>query len=96
MTALKSELSNHFIRGVVATGLICAIQDSGEVGKKGQRKRKSNQRKLLKHAMQGGFAVSAGMGVATLLQQGRYHHAGGLLLAGAFGIAASEWLLTRK
>lgn len=96
MTTLTSELSNHFVRGAVAGGLLSALQGDGETEKKRRRKSKKNHRKMLKHALQGGFAVSTGMGVANLLQQGNYRHAGGLLLVGALGIAASEWLLTKK
>lgn len=81
-----SELTNHFIRGAVAGGLLSALQaqPSGQ-GKKAK--------KILKHAVQGGFAVSAGLGVANSIERGDYGSAIVLLLTGAAGVAGAELMI---
>jgi hypothetical protein len=86
MNKLSTELTNHFIRGAVAGGLLSALQPS-------DKKRKSKKKKVLRHALQSGFAVSAGMGVANSLQQGNYQAALWTLVSGVVGIAGTELLL---
>ncbi|ENC6660014.1 MULTISPECIES: hypothetical protein [Aeromonas] len=87
MQTKQSELINHFIRGAVAGGLLSALQ--GRVARSSDR----SARKILRHSLQGGFAVATGLGVANALEQGDYQQAGILLLGGAVGIASAEHML---
>lgn len=86
MTLIRNELANHFVRGAVASGLLSALQSSG----KSQKQKRS---RVLRHALQGGIAVAAGLGVANAIDQGNLRQAGLLLAGAALGIASTEKLL---
>ena len=105
MTQHNSEWVNHFVRGAVATGLITVLQaepapSRGKKAKRSGQGKKNRQRPrqaapVLKQALQGGFAVAAGMAVANSLQQGEHRKAALQLLAGAGGVLGCEWLLNQ-
>ena len=73
-----------FARGFIATGLLAAIQGGKTPG---------SGMKTLRHAAQGGVALSAGVFAAQALSQRRYGAALAAAAAGAAGIWAAETLL---
>lgn len=89
MTPDNRELANHFMRGAVAGGLLSALQSGAKAGKR-------TRRKVLRHALQGGFAAATGLGVANALEQGKLSRAGLLLAGGILSIATTEQLLNNQ
>lgn len=81
-----AELGSNFTRGLVATGLLAAIQD------RWSEERASN-RKVLRLALQGGAALAAGIATAESLRRGDYARALVALAGGAAGVVAAEMLL---
>nr|CAM76986.1 conserved hypothetical protein [Magnetospirillum gryphiswaldense MSR-1] len=81
------ELAGNFTRGLVATGLLAAIQDRWSQG--GQ----PSNRKVLRLALQGGAALAAGIATAESLRRGDYARALIAVAGGALGVAPPEILL---
>jgi hypothetical protein len=73
-----------FARGFIAAGLLTAIQD---------RKAPADHRKTLRHAVQGGAALAAGVFAARALARRRYGMALGVAAVGAAGVWAAQALL---
>lgn len=80
------ELAGNFTRGLVATGLLAAIQNRWSQGKPANHK-------VLRLALQGGAALAAGIATAESLRRGDYTRALIALAGGAVGVAAAEMLL---
>ncbi|OJX78537.1 hypothetical protein [Magnetospirillum sp. 64-120] len=81
-----AELANNFTRGLVATGLVAAIQDRWTEGAQ-------SNRKVLRLALQGGAALASGIATAESLRRGDYARAVLALAGGALGVVATEMLL---
>ncbi len=87
MKPKTNELSNYFIRGAVATALLSALSQTKNAPNK------TSGKQVLKHALQGGFAAAAGMGVANAIESKEYQQALLLVLGGSVGIAGAELLI---
>ncbi|MCW2286417.1 hypothetical protein M2323_004212 [Rhodoblastus acidophilus] len=83
-----AELSNNFIRGLVATGLLAAIQNRAAGA--------SPNRKVAQLALQGGFALAAGVATADSLRRQDYLSAALAIAGGVAGVMAVETLLTTE
>lgn len=81
-----AELASSFTRGLVATGLVAAIQDR-------QTKDPPSNRKVLRLALQGGAALASGIATAESLRRGDLARAVLALAGGALGVIATEMLL---
>lgn len=79
-----------FIRGFVATGCLSAFQDIPDP------KSAKHLKRVLRHALQGGTALTAGGRAVNAIQRGDY--AGALIAAaaGAAGVLVIEQLLQSK
>lgn len=73
-----------FARGFIAAGLPAAVQG---------RREPADYRKILRHAVQGGAALAAGVFAARALARRRYGLALGVAAVGAAGVWAAEALL---
>lgn len=82
-----AEIGANFTRGMVASGLLAAIQDRAA----GEGKPAS--RKILRYALQGGAALAAGAAAADAIRGRRYAGAVLAMAAGAAGVLAVEQLL---
>lgn len=80
------ELAGNFARGLVATGLLAAIQNRWSHGKPANHK-------VLRLALQGGAALAAGIATAESLRRGDYARALIAVAGGAVSVAATEMLL---
>jgi hypothetical protein len=80
------ELTDIFVRGAVAAGLLAAIQDRWTVGK-------PSGRKVMRLALQGGVALAAGAAGAESLRDRDYLGALVSCAVGALGVATAETLL---
>lgn len=80
-----------FVRGFLITGLLAAIQGRGEPGAP-----PFDGRKALRHAVQGGAALAAGVFAADAVSRGQHGRALGYAAAGAAGVLAAEILLQGK
>lgn len=83
------ELAGNFTRGMVATGLLVAIQDRWNQSQGG----KPSGKKVLRQAVQGGAALAAGIATAESLRRRDYVSALIALAGGAAGVVAAEILL---
>lgn len=83
------EIATNFTRGMIAAGLLAAIQDSRTSGK-------PHGRKLLRQALQGGVALAAGAAVAESMRDQDYFGALSALAGGALGALALETLLATE
>lgn len=81
-----AELAGNFTRGLVATGLVAAIQDRWTEGK-------PSNRKVLRLALQGGAALASGIATAESLRRADVARAVLALAGGAVGVMAIEMLL---
>lgn len=79
-----------FTRGFVATGLLSLFQDRDrlQIGR-------ADATRILRHALQGGVALSAGSAAAEAVRQQDYATAMTALAGGAVGVLAIEKLLRR-
>lgn len=84
-----AELASNFTRGLVAAGLLSAIQDRWTVDK-------LPSRKILRQALQGGVALAAGVATAESLRKQDYLGALAALAGGAVGVIALEKLLVTE
>ncbi|KAF0223028.1 MAG: hypothetical protein FD176_2194 [Rhodospirillaceae bacterium] len=80
------ELAGNFTRGLIATGLLAAIQDRWS-------HEKPSNRKVLRLALQGGAALAAGIAAAESLRRGDYARALIAVAGGAVGVGVAEMLL---
>lgn len=80
-----------FVRGLLVTGLLAAVQD-----RIGPGAPPFDGRRILRHAVQGGAALTAGVFAAQALGRARYGQALGYAAAGAAGVLAAEILLQGK
>lgn len=80
-----------FARGFMVTGLLAAFQD-----RVGPAAPPFDAKRTLRHAVQGGAALTAGVFAAEALARGRYGRALALTAAGAAGVLAAEILLQEK
>ncbi len=83
-----AEVRDNFARGFVATGLLAAFQNDG--------KRMPSQpavRRVLKMALQGGAALSAGAAAAEALRRNAPFRALGVITAGSLALVLAEHLL---
>lgn len=86
LPALTGEnLSNDFLRGLVSTGLLVAVQQG--------LKQPGAGRTMLGRALQGGTALASAAAAANAMQQGRTGRAVMAVALGAAGIAGIEWLM---
>jgi hypothetical protein len=83
-----ADLANNFARGLVATGLLTEIQNRAEATP-------SNQ-KIARHALQGGFALAAGVAAADSLRRQDYLSAALAVAGGVAGVMAVETLLATE
>lgn len=83
------EVATNFTHGMVAAGLLAAIQERW-----GPAQGKPSGRKVARLALQGGAALAAGVATAQSLRRRDYASALVALAGGAIGIAAAELLLT--
>ncbi|QDL97086.1 hypothetical protein FLL57_07095 [Rhodopseudomonas palustris] len=84
-----AEIATNFTRGMVAAGLLAAIQD-------GRMSGKPHSSKLLRQALQGGVALAAGAAVAESMRRQDYFGALAALAGGAIGALALETLLATE
>jgi len=84
-----AELTSNFTRGMVAAGLLTAIQDRGNVGR-------PPSRKIVRQALQGGVALAAGVATAESLREQDYLGALAAFAGGAVGVMALESLLASE
>ncbi|MBB4199309.1 hypothetical protein CCR94_21370 [Rhodoblastus sphagnicola] len=83
-----AELANNFTRGLVATGVLTAIQNRAAGA--------PPNRAVARLALQGGFALAAGVATADSLRRQDYLSAA-LAIAGGFaGVLAAETLLAAE
>jgi len=80
-----------FARGFVATGLLSLFQDRLEPALP-----QPHPRKILRHALQGGAALSAATIAAEALRRRDYSTALAAAALGAGGVLAAEYLLTHR
>ncbi len=71
-------VQGHFVRGLVASACLSAIQDVRTPASP------ENLKRVLRHALQGGTALAAGAGTAAALERRDYT---GALIATAAGVA---------
>jgi hypothetical protein len=83
-SAMPAEISNHFLRGFLTTGLLSTV-----ARKPGAKDKKA----ILRHALQGGTALAAGVAAANALQRGELGRALLAAAIGATGLAAIEHTL---
>lgn len=81
-----AELASNFTRGLVATGLLAAVQDRWS-------QNKASNRKVARLALQGGTALAAGIATAESLRRGDSARALLALAVGAAGVVALEKLM---
>jgi len=84
-----AELTSNFTRGMIAAGLLTAIQDRANVGR-------SPNRKVVRLALQGGVALAAGTATAESLRDQDYLGALAAFAGGAVGVMALEALLASE
>lgn len=82
-------LSSNFTRGLVAAGLLAAIQNRGTNGRPANRE-------VARLALQGGVALAAGVATAESLRDSDYLGALAAFTGGAVGVMALEKLLTSE
>ncbi|MCW2274852.1 hypothetical protein GJ654_11210 [Rhodoblastus acidophilus] len=83
-----AELSNNFTRGLVATGLLTAIQNRAAGA--------PPNRAVARLALQGGFALAAGVATADSLRRQDYLSAALAIAGGVAGVMAVETLLAAE
>lgn len=88
LTQVRSGAS--FTQGFVASACISAFQDVA------QPKTKADVKKILRHGLQGGTALSAGCSAAAALRQRDYSRALLSAIAGAAGVMLIEKLLNES
>lgn len=84
-----AEIASNFTRGMVAAGLLSAVQDRKATGQPGNRM-------VVRHALQGGVALAAGVATAESLREQNYVGALAALAAGTLGVIALETLLASE
>lgn len=87
MTPLRPGMSlgADFVRGMVATGIVAAVQERG--------KRPVFDRRTTRLALQGGTALATGSSAARLLQTGQTALALANITAGVLAVVAIENLM---
>lgn len=80
--SLGNTLASDFTRGFIATGLLTAFQDRAQRSSGDENGPTFDDRRMLRHALQGGVALASGSAVAEALTQRNVLHA---LLAVAVG-----------
>lgn len=83
-----AEVTTNFTRGMVAGGLLTAVQERWTPGET-----PPTGRKVLRYAVQGGTALAAGAAAADALRWRDYAGAMLALAAGAAGVVVVEHLL---
>lgn len=81
-------LGADFARGLVATGLLAAVQ--GRAARPGGRR---ERRRVLRLALQGGVALAAGAAAAEAANRRDWSRAAAAVAVGALGALALEQLL---
>lgn len=84
----SSALAADFTRGMVATGLLTAVQNRWAPGA-----RPAEPRAILRHGLQGGAALAAASVAADALRTRDYARLALAVAAGAAGVAVIEHLL---
>jgi len=87
----EAEAAVAFARGFVATGLLSLFQDRLEPARP-----RPDTRKILRHALQGGAALSAATLLAEALRRRDYPTVATAAALGAGGVLAAEYLLTHR
>ncbi|HYG85242.1 MAG TPA: hypothetical protein VD978_03205 [Azospirillum sp.] len=82
------EITANFTRGMIASGLLTAIQERWARGEQ-----PPTRKKILRYAVQGGAALAAGAAAADSLRSRDYAGAVLALAAGTAGVIAAEHLL---
>ncbi|PPQ36622.1 hypothetical protein SAMN06265338_101287 [Rhodoblastus acidophilus] len=82
------ELANNFTRGLVATGLLAAIQNRAAGA--------PPNRKVAQLALQGGFALAAGVATADSLRRQDFFSAVLAVASGVAGVMVVETLLATE
>lgn len=82
------EVPSAFLRGLVVTGMLVALQ--------GRRAGRPSGRKVVRHALQGGAALAAGTVAAEALVRRDVGLAAVAVAAGVAGVTAAELLLDDK
>lgn len=80
-----TEIASHFVQGSVVAGLLTAIQDRAAES--------PSSLTVARRAVQGGFALAAGVATARSLRQQDYLSALLALAGGTAGVIAAETLL---
>lgn len=83
-----AEVRDNFARGFVAAGLLAAFQNDGK-----QLPARRGARRVLKMALQGGAALSAGAAAADALRRNTPFRALGVIAAGSLALVLAERLL---
>jgi len=83
-----AELANNFTRGFVATGLLSAIQNRAVAAPPG--------RAVARQALQGGFALAAGVAAADSLRRQDFFSAALAVASGVAGVMVVETLLATE
>lgn len=81
-----AELASNFTRGLVAAGLLTAVQERWTISQ-------PPSRRSVRRALQGGVALAAGVATAESLRDRDYFGAVAALAGGALGVFALETLL---
>ncbi|TJZ79181.1 hypothetical protein [Chitiniphilus eburneus] len=79
------QLTNQFVRGATAAGLLLAMQPPRASGKA-----------VLRHALRGGTALAAGVATANAVQRRAYGEALLSVALGAAGLAAIDYVLNQQ
>lgn len=85
---LVPEIQGNFVRGFVSAGLLAGFQSAGE-----KRRTPANARRILRLALQGGAALSAGGATVDALRQDSPVRALAAIAAGVVALAVIERLL---
>lgn len=82
-----AEISNQFLRGFLTTGLLSAAARQHGV---------KDRKAMLRHALQGGTALAAGVAAANAIQRGEFGRALLATALGVTGLAAIEYSLNES
>lgn len=85
---IVTEIQDNFVRGFVSTGLLAGFQGSGK-----KRRARSNARRFLRLALQGGTALSAGSATLEALRRNSLSGVLGAIAAGSAALMVIEHLL---
>jgi hypothetical protein len=82
------EAAPAFVRGMLVTGMLMALQD--------RKAGKPDGHRVLRHAVQGGAALAAGTVAAEALMRRDYKLAAMAVAAGTAGVIAAEHLIDKN